>query len=154
MFDANAQRQPNYFAALVVGERATNPIEVIQAELADPAQQSMYEGPTEATHSSNPYQSPPNVETTVATPGEFAPATSPGFPAWFTDVFAVGISAGIFALLHAPHGPDWVPLFGLAIGLGYLYRRTHRMTPSLVVHFLLNLTSMLALSVSIYQQKP
>ena len=51
-------------------------------------------------------------------------------------------SAVLFALLHASHGPDWVPLFFFAIGLGYLYRQTHRLLPCIVVHFLLNACSL------------
>ncbi len=54
----------------------------------------------------------------------------------------IAISAGIFALLHYSHGPDWVPLLLLAAGMGYLYQRTHRILPSLVVHVLLNALSM------------
>ncbi len=63
------------------------------------------------------------------------------------------IASAIFALLHFSHGPDWIPLFVLSLGLGYLYHCTHRITPSLVVHFLLNLMSMLALCLEIYQVK-
>ncbi len=48
------------------------------------------------------------------------------------------ISAAIFASLHIGHGPAPIPLFFFAIGLGYLYQCTHRIWPSLVVHFLLN----------------
>ena len=51
-------------------------------------------------------------------------------------------SALIFAVLHLSHGPDWVPLFVLALGLGYVYRQTHRILPCIVVHFLLNACSM------------
>jgi len=51
-------------------------------------------------------------------------------------------SALIFALLHVGQGPAPIPLFFLALGLGYLYQRTHRLWPSLVVHFLLNSTSL------------
>jgi membrane protease YdiL (CAAX protease family) len=61
-----------------------------------------------------------------------------GMLAWLPITF----SAGIFALLHYSHGPDWVPLLLLAAGMGYLYQRTHRMLPSLVVHTLLNALSM------------
>ena len=75
-------------------------------------------------------------------------------PAWLGDVTPIAISSAIFAALHYTHGPDWIPLFGLALGLGYLYRRTHRITPGLVVHLLLNLVSMLALCVEIYQVNP
>ena len=52
------------------------------------------------------------------------------------------VSASIFAALHISHGPDWIPLFFLAVGLGYLYRQTNRLLPCIVVHFLLNGVSM------------
>ena len=54
-------------------------------------------------------------------------------------------SAGLFAVLHASHGPDPIPLFVLALGLGYLYRQTHRILPCILVHLLLNLCSLTAL---------
>ena len=55
------------------------------------------------------------------------------------------VSATLFALAHFSHGPDGVALFVLAVGLGYLYQRTRSLTPSIVVHFLLNATSMIML---------
>jgi membrane protease YdiL (CAAX protease family) len=51
--------------------------------------------------------------------------------------------------MHASHGPDPVPLFVLALGLGYLYQRTHRLLPCVVVHLLLNLCSLGALVIEI-----
>ena len=62
----------------------------------------------------------------------------------------IGISSVIFALMHYSHGPDWVPLILLAVGMGFLYQRTHRVVPSLVVHALLNSLSMFGLWLSIY----
>jgi membrane protease YdiL (CAAX protease family) len=61
------------------------------------------------------------------------------------------ITSAIFAALHYSHGPDWIPLFFLAMGLGYLYQRTHRLLPSLVVHALLNAISMWGLWVTVKQ---
>lgn len=55
------------------------------------------------------------------------------------------VSAVVFALAHLGHGPDPIPLFLLAVGLGYLYQRTHRVYPCIVVHFLVNAVSMLQL---------
>ncbi|MEX0818523.1 MAG: JDVT-CTERM system glutamic-type intramembrane protease [Pirellulaceae bacterium] len=55
------------------------------------------------------------------------------------------ISAAIFALMHWSHGPDPAALFVLALGLGYLYQRTHRWLPSVVTHACLNGTTMLML---------
>lgn len=48
------------------------------------------------------------------------------------------ISSAVFALMHYGNGPDPIPLFFFALGLGYLYRHTGRLTPCIVVHFLLN----------------
>ncbi len=55
------------------------------------------------------------------------------------------ISAAVFALMHWSHGPDPAALFVLAIGLGYLYQRTHRWLPCVVAHACLNGTTMLLL---------
>ncbi len=56
-------------------------------------------------------------------------------------IWPVLVSSMVFALMHFSHGPDWIPLFVLALGLGYLYRQTHRIVPCIVVHFLLNACS-------------
>jgi membrane protease YdiL (CAAX protease family) len=63
---------------------------------------------------------------------------SPGF-------VPVVISSLLFALMHYGHGPAIIPLFLFALVLGYLYRQTHRLAPSILVHLLLNGISMLAL---------
>ncbi len=62
----------------------------------------------------------------------------------FIPIRAIPIvtSALFFALLHVGQGPAPIPLFFLALGLGYLYQRTHRLWPSAVVHFLLNTSSL------------
>jgi membrane protease YdiL (CAAX protease family) len=56
---------------------------------------------------------------------------------------AIAISSIVFALLHWSNGPAWVALTVLAAGMGYLYQRTHRIVPSLVVHAMLNNLTML-----------
>lgn len=76
----------------------------------------------------------PPVSDERSTVVESAPGCQSSWP--------IFVSSIIFALLHYSHGPDWVPLFFLALGLGYLYRQTHRIVPGIVVHFLLNGTSM------------
>jgi membrane protease YdiL (CAAX protease family) len=68
-----------------------------------------------------------------------------GFSAWLP----IATSSAIFALLHYSHGPDWVPLLFLAAGMGYLYQRTHRLLPSLIVHASLNALSMWGLWVQV-----
>lgn len=71
--------------------------------------------------------------------------SEPHVPAW-----PMFVSAALFALAHYSHGPDWVPLFVLALGLGYLYQRTHRLVPCMTVHFLLNLASMGVLYLEVF----
>jgi membrane protease YdiL (CAAX protease family) len=54
-------------------------------------------------------------------------------------------SSLVFSLLHVGHGPAPIPLFFLALGLGYLYQRTHRLWAPLAVHCLLNSSSLVML---------
>jgi len=59
-------------------------------------------------------------------------------PEWWPIV----VSAALFALAHWGNGPDPIPLFLFALGLGYVYQRTHRVWPCILVHMLLNGFSM------------
>jgi membrane protease YdiL (CAAX protease family) len=60
------------------------------------------------------------------------------WPALPTGMVPILISSLLFAAVHAGQWPAPVPLFFLALVLGYLYHQTHRLLPSLVVHALLN----------------
>jgi membrane protease YdiL (CAAX protease family) len=71
------------------------------------------------------------------------------FPTAWGTAWPVLASAAFFAALHAQHGPDPIPLFALAVGLGYIYQRTHRILPCVVVHVLLNACSLLMLLIEI-----
>ncbi len=51
---------------------------------------------------------------------------------------AIVLTAVLFALAHAGNGPDPVPLFVLATGLGYLYQRQRSILPCIIVHATLN----------------
>jgi membrane protease YdiL (CAAX protease family) len=92
-----------------------------------------------ATNLGNPYRSPDEV----SGPIPLSPSAKPTGenPPWWPVV----ISAALFAVVHISHGPDFLPLFFLALGLGYLYRQTHRIVPSMVVHFCLNFLTMLGM---------
>ncbi|MBA2115157.1 CPBP family intramembrane glutamic endopeptidase [Bremerella alba] len=65
-------------------------------------------------------------------------------------VFPIFISSIIFALLHFGQGGAPIPLFFLALGLGYVYQKRRTMTPSLVVHMMLNGQSMVLLILQIF----
>lgn len=65
--------------------------------------------------------------------------------------FPIVVSAALFAMAHVSHGPDPIPLFFLALGLGYIYQRTHRVLPCIVIHMLVNGVSMFLLWVSVNQ---
>jgi membrane protease YdiL (CAAX protease family) len=51
---------------------------------------------------------------------------------------AIVATSLLFAALHIGHGAAPVPLFFLALVLGYLYQRTHRLLPCATVHFCVN----------------
>jgi membrane protease YdiL (CAAX protease family) len=55
------------------------------------------------------------------------------------------LSSLLFALAHYGYGPEPIPLFVLALILGYCYQRTHRIVPCIVAHGMFNLLSMIAL---------
>jgi membrane protease YdiL (CAAX protease family) len=65
------------------------------------------------------------------------------FWALSSRVFPIITSAGLFALMH--QGADRIALFVLALFLGYLYRQTGRIYPSLVLHACVNSLAVLAL---------
>lgn len=55
------------------------------------------------------------------------------------------LSSFLFAVAHYGYGPEPIPLFVLALFLGYCYQRTHRILPCIIAHSLFNLFSMIAL---------
>lgn len=58
---------------------------------------------------------------------------------------AIVFTSLFFAVMHWGHGMAPVPLFFFSLGLGWLYQRTHRLLPSIVVHFCLNACSLMLL---------
>jgi len=66
----------------------------------------------------------------------------------------VAASAALFALAHWSHGPDPLPLFLFALGLGELYRRTRRVVPVVVAHMSLNAWSIMLLAAEVLRARP
>ncbi|MFN3151496.1 CPBP family intramembrane glutamic endopeptidase [Bremerella sp.] len=65
-------------------------------------------------------------------------------------IVPIFFSSVIFALLHYGQGAAPIPLFFLALGLGYVYQKRRTIVPSLVVHMMLNGQSMLLLLLQIF----
>ena len=63
---------------------------------------------------------------------------APGIGGWPRGTVPIAISSTLFALLHLGHGFDPVPLWVLAVGLGLIYQRTHRILPCVVLHMVFN----------------
>ncbi len=63
---------------------------------------------------------------------------APGISGWPRGTIPIAISSTLFALLHLGHGFDPVPLWVLAVGLGLIYQRTHRILPCVVLHMVFN----------------
>jgi membrane protease YdiL (CAAX protease family) len=57
----------------------------------------------------------------------------------------IAVSSLLFSLAHIGFGPDPVALFVLALFLGYVYQRTHRIVPCIVMHVLFNSLNLLML---------
>ncbi len=98
--------------------------------------------PASGDSADNPYRSPAGPVRPIATEDELRALSRPA--AW-----PIVASSALFALIHWGQGPAPVPLFFLALVLGYVYQRTHRIWPSMVAHALLNGTSMLILWFSV-----
>jgi membrane protease YdiL (CAAX protease family) len=80
-------------------------------------------------------------------PRGFLPGISHGF-------IPIALSSLLFSLAHIGFGPDPVALFVLALFLGYLYQRTHRIVPCIVVHVLFNALNLLMLWLFLQSQAP
>lgn len=85
---------------------------------------------------------PPVHLATVDAPGIVTVPVAPALP---PSPLPILFSATIFALMHWENGVDVVPLFAIAVGLGYLFRQTHRLWPGIVMHTTLNAFSMAVL---------
>jgi membrane protease YdiL (CAAX protease family) len=92
--------------------------------------------------------SPPKGE--AAAEQLIATADLPMVKKWWPII----ISSFAFAMAHFGHGTDPIPLFLVALGLGWLYQRTHRLWPCVVVHMALNGFSMLQLAHLIFVGDP
>ena len=57
-----------------------------------------------------------------------------GRRAWWPVI----VSAVLFALAHSGQGWAPVPLAVLAVGIGYVYRQTHRLVPIVAMHMAFN----------------
>ena len=58
----------------------------------------------------------------------------------------------LFGLAHWGYGLSFIPLIVMGIVLGLVYRATHSIWPCVLIHFMLNSTSMIFLGVLILQQ--
>ncbi len=92
----------------------------------------------------NPY-APLNVTVTNLELTDLNPASASLTP----PIWPSFVTGTLFGLAHFGYGLSFIPLIVLGIILGLLYRATHSIWPSLVVHFILNSSSMLALGITI-----
>jgi membrane protease YdiL (CAAX protease family) len=86
---------------------------------------------------------PVTPETSRETPDEVP------FQKFYRFWAPIFISSVLFAAVHAGQGPAPVPLFVLALGLGYVFRKTGSLVPCVIVHVVLNALSLTVLSLGI-----
>jgi membrane protease YdiL (CAAX protease family) len=61
-----------------------------------------------------------------------------GVAGWPFGWLPITLSSALFGLAHFGYGPEPIPLFLLALALGYVYQRTHRIIPCMVAHAVFN----------------
>ncbi len=83
-----------------------------------------------------------------ASPNPDAPVSVPAPPIW-----PALLAGTLFGLAHWGYGLSFIPLIGLGVFLGLLYRATQSIWPCILVHFMLNASSMLAMGLGVYLQK-
>jgi membrane protease YdiL (CAAX protease family) len=79
---------------------------------------------------------------TIAEPTGAAQTGAFGLPLGAAPIL---VSSLLFALVHWGQGAAPIALFAFALMLGFLYRQTHRLWPSITCHALLNAVTMLGL---------
>jgi hypothetical protein len=117
--------------------------EITGPELYTPSSDGMVTSRSDETAGDN-YPGPPGqTASSEALPPIEAPMHDP--PGWPYGWLPILGSSLLFSLAHFGYGTDPVPIFVLALILGYVYRRTHRIVPCIVMHALFNLVTMLTL---------
>ena len=101
-------------------------------------------GATIQANDLNPYQAPRTKASDPFGSNSNGLANQRKFAYW-----PIFVSALLFALAHWGHGLAPIPLFILALGLGYLFRQTGSLIACITVHFLLNFYSMLVFTIII-----
>ncbi|MBB3210196.1 membrane protease YdiL (CAAX protease family) [Rhodopirellula rubra] len=87
----------------------------------------------------NPYASPQLApETLPVQPADIASDFATRSDWTPTAIWPIVVASILFAVMHWGQGLAPIPLFFLSMGLGYLYRQTGSLVPSIVVHFVLN----------------
>ncbi|HEX6963930.1 MAG TPA: CPBP family intramembrane glutamic endopeptidase [Lacipirellula sp.] len=119
---------------------------VIAHEILPPAYDDQFEREGEApAEPGSAYQFSARQE---PRPPDPEPSAAPQFtytyapPGWLPII----ITSVLFGLAHYGHGVSPIPLILLGAVMGYLYQRTHRVTPSIVCHLLFNLFTFVLLA--------
>lgn len=130
-------------AVLVGGSSSASLVEDSKQEQLSESQSTSGEDSRSEQLELNPFQSPFEV----GAPTQESEVSSSRPILWAPIL----VSSGLFALAHFSHGPDWIPLFFLATGLGYLYQRTGRIQSCIVVHMLVNALGIVQLWAAVRQ---
>ena len=143
-----------FFRVLIQGWLQSAPFGSIKSILLGQREQPLLSVDSSSTELSlvpnqdNPY-APLSVTVTTLEPSDAVAETALLTP----PIWPAVVTGTLFGLVHFEYGLSFIPLIFLGIILGLLYRATHSIWPSLVVHFILNGSSMLALGISILVER-
>jgi membrane protease YdiL (CAAX protease family) len=109
--------------------------EVVTAQLVSPSDEHVWP----ATPINGPYSPPREIDATPPMHDTASAATYETRNDWTpTAIWPIVVASIVFALMHWGQGLAPIPLFFLSCALGYLYRQTGSLVPSIIVHFVLN----------------
>lgn len=145
---ADSYAQP-MTAETSLGDSSVNNTEQLASRSFAPDGSEIIEAEILEATSSNPYLPPSGPsELTAGEPAQHSPQmlhSSLVPPIWPSVVAGI-----LFGLAHYSYGLSFIPLSIFGILLGLLYRATHSIWPCVIVHFMMNASSMLALGVTVY----
>lgn len=130
----------SHLQPIVTDRQNSLPQEQLAVEISPATQQG--QNPSELSEDgTNPYLAPQQHQSPPETYTQ-SPTVVPAF-------WPIIVSSLFFAAVHIGQGLAPIPLFILAVGLGYVFRQTGSLLACLTMHFMLNFYSMLIFTIAL-----
>jgi membrane protease YdiL (CAAX protease family) len=126
------------FAIILGGYQSNRSAAASEGSLALPASENLYAEITAPEQTAAATEQPLDMHVDSTT--------------WVPPIWPSVVTGILFGLAHWGYGLSFIPLIVLGIVLGLVYRATHSIWPCVLIHFMLNGTSMAMLGLVLLQQ--